>query len=67
MRKYYIPNRIHPGKVTLVDLQLPPRCAGLLFVFETKKAAKEFMGSHLPKDTEIMTMTREPEPTDIGE
>ena len=48
-KKYKIPLKLHNGEIALgsvsAKLKLPKRCIGMLFVFETKKAAIEFMGN----------------------
>ena len=61
-KKLYVPLRLHSGEVSFSGLissssqtfrmTLPSRCSGILFAFETKKAAKEFMG----KDATLLTI-----------
>lgn len=53
-KKLYVPMRMHNGATDICKLNLPPRCKGMLFVFETKKAARDFMG----KNNEIMTVEK---------
>jgi len=58
MKKLYVPMELHRGDITVGGvphlLRLPERCNGLLLCFETKKAAREFMG----EDSEIMEIER---------
>ncbi len=55
----YIPLKLHNGLYEDIKtsarskIELPPRCKGLLFAFETKKAARDFMG----KDARLLTIT----------
>ena len=55
-KKLYIPLKLHCGKVSIGDeyhdIKLPDRCKGVMLCFETKTAARNFMG----KDSEIMTV-----------
>ncbi len=50
--KMYIAMILNPGYVTLNEqdakINLPPRCAGVLMVFETKTAARAFSGRNCP-------------------
>ena len=47
-KKLYVPLELNSGTITIdnqkAHLVLPARCRGLLFAFETKKAARDFMG-----------------------
>jgi len=54
----YIPLKLHSGTVAIANQKtqmiLPPRCKGILFAFETKKAGKDFMG----KDCEFIEIEK---------
>ena len=44
----YIAQKLHTGVITVGGIQtkmtFPERCVGILMVFETKRAARNFMG-----------------------
>jgi hypothetical protein len=44
----YVPMKLHSGAIRIdgmeLPMTLPPRCRGILFAFETKTAARNFMG-----------------------
>jgi hypothetical protein len=50
--------RIHPGRIHLegieVPMKLPKGCEGILLVFESKKAAREYWG----KDVHLVRIER---------
>ena len=51
----YVPMRLHKAETNIGNLKLPDRCAGLMFAFETQKAARDFMG----KDCKIQRFEQE--------
>lgn len=61
MKKEYLAMKKHSGIMQFADtkhrvnLQLPEGCTGMLFVFKTKKAAREFWG----KDIELMEVGKQ--------
>jgi len=54
MKQQVIAMRRHTGKIAVsgreTQLILPPGCTGILFCFESKKAAREYWG----KDVELV-------------
>ena len=62
MKQPVIAMRLHRGYVKIdtypdsieVQMGLPKGCGGILFVFESKKAARDYWG----KDTELMPIKR---------
>jgi hypothetical protein len=57
MKKEFIPLLKHPGKVDVqgfeIQMTLPEGCTGILMVFGTKKAARNFFGK---KKIEFVTV-----------
>lgn len=50
MSKLYVAMKLHGAETTVGKLGLPARCKGIMFAFETKTAARKFMG----KDCEFI-------------
>lgn len=52
MKKQVIALKVHNGKITVEGIpnkmKLPDGCMGICFVFESKKAAKEYWGNDVP-------------------
>lgn len=52
MKHTVIALKKHRGTVTVdgvrIDIKLPPGCTGILFCFESKKAAREYWGNDVP-------------------